>query len=156
MIEWKFNPSNYKAEGYQLIPAGKYRVRIENAEEKTSSTGKPMIKLTLKVNGYNSKVWHYVVFDSTSEEAKARTDDRLGRIFDSFEIEQGNLNLEDWKGKSGGALIKNEPDNKGVMRAVVSYFLKQGDQILLPMWEDQPAAKVNDEMLNPEEEIVPF
>lgn len=156
MIEWKFNPKNYNAEGYQLIPAGKYRVRIENAEEKTSSTGKPMIKLTLKVNGYNSKVWHNVVFDSTSEAAKARTDDRLGRIFDSFEIEQGNLNLEDWKGKSGGALIKNEPDNKGVMRAVISYFLKQGDQILLPMWEDQPAAKVNDEILNPEEEIVPF
>ncbi len=44
MLNWRFNPANYNAEGYQLVPPGKYRVRIEDAEEQESKTGKPMVK----------------------------------------------------------------------------------------------------------------
>ena len=138
MIEWKFNPENYNAEGYQLVPPGQYRVRIEDAEEKVSKTGKPMIKLTLKASGYNSRLWYYMVFDSTSSEAVARTDDNLGRIYDSFNIPQGNLNLYDWKGKVGAAEIANEPDNKEVMRARISWFLRRKEQEDLPAWQEHP------------------
>ena len=68
MIDWKYNPDNYNAEGYQLVPPGKYHVRIEDAEEMVSRTGKDMIRLRLKVSGYDSNIWHYMVFDKSSPE----------------------------------------------------------------------------------------
>ena len=156
MLNWKYNPSNYNAEGYQLVPPGQYRVRIEDAEETESKTGKPMVKLTLKVSGYNGHIWNYVVLDSTSPEAVARTDDRLGRIYDSFRIPIGSMNLEDWKGKVGAAEIKNEPDNKGTQRAVVSWFIRRNEQEILPAWQEHPAAKINPDMVDVEDNLPPF
>ena len=155
MIEWRFNPENYNPNGYELVPPGDYRVRIENAEEQTSKTGKPMIKMTLKVSGYEGNLWNYMVFDNSTPETHRRTDNNLGRIFDSFGIAQGDMNLENWKGKIGAATIKNEPDNKGTMRAVVSWFIQREKQDSLPMWQEHRAAQVNPEMLKPEEPI-PF
>lgn len=156
MLNWHYNPANYNAEGYQLIPPGEYRVRIEDAEEKESKTGKPMIKMTLKVSGYNTKVWNYVVLDNTSQEAIARTDSTLGRIYDSFNITPGNLNLQDWKGKVGAAEIKNELDNKEVMRASVKYFIQRKKQDTLPAWQENPVGKVNADMADFESDLPPF
>ena len=156
MLNWHFNPENYNAEGYQLIPPGQYRVRIEDAEETQSKTGKPMIKMTLKVNGYNSKLWNYVVLDNTSTEAIARTDNSLGRIYDSFNISQGSMNLQEWKGKVGAAEIKNELDNKQTMRASVKYFIRRKEQDTLPAWQENPSAKVNDEMVDFDSNLPPF
>ncbi|MBQ3456481.1 MAG: DUF669 domain-containing protein [Synergistaceae bacterium] len=156
MLNWHYNPANYNAEGYQLIPPGEYRVRIEDAEETESKTGKPMIKMTLKVSGYNSKIWNYVVLDNTSEKAIAMTDNNLGRIYDSFNIPQGNLNLQDWKGKVGAAEIKNELDNKEVMRAGVKYFIQRKKQDTLPAWQENPTVKVNAEMADFESDLPPF
>ena len=155
MIEWKFNSENYNPNSYELVPPGDYRVRIENAEEQTSKTGKPMIKMTLKVSGYEGNLWNYMVFDNSTPETHRRTDNNLGRIFDSFGIPQGDMNIENWKGKIGAATIKNEPDNKGTMRAVVSWFIQRDKQDSLPMWQEHRAAQVNPEMLKPEEPI-PF
>ena len=156
MLNWKYNPENYNAEGYQLVPPGEYRVRIDNAEEKVSSTNKPRVKLTLKVSGYNGHVWKYIVLDSSTPEAVQKTDNRLGRIFDSFGIEAGDMNLEDWKGKVGGVSIKNEPDDKGVMRASVSWFLRRDEQDKLPLWQEHPVGKVNPEMVDLEGDLPPF
>lgn len=141
MLNWDFDASNYnpdKSRGYQLIPPGKYRVRIEDVEETTSSTGKPMVKLTLEVNGYDTKLWHNLVLDNTSDEAKKRTDDRLGQLFDSFNIQMGNLDTSSWKGKAGAAEIKNEPDykDKDVMRAKLKWFIKRSEQDSLPKWQE--------------------
>ena len=155
MIDWKFNPENYNENGYQLIPPGKYRVRIENAEEKMSRTNKPMIKMTLKVSGYNSNVWNYMVFDNSKPEAIQRTDNNLGRIYDSFGIPQGNLNLQDWKGKVGAVEIANELDNKQTMRAVVKWFLRRNEQDNLPPWQEHPTAPIKSEMFDPSEPV-PF
>ena len=156
MLNWKFNPENYNAEGYQLVPPGQYRVRIEDAEETESKTGKPMVKLKLKVSGYNGYIWNNIVLDSTSPEAIARTDNRLGRIYDSFQIPQGSMNLQEWKGKVGAANIKNEPDNKGVQRAVVNWFMRRNEQDELPLWQEHPSAKVNPEMVDVEDNLPPF
>lgn len=155
MIEWRFNPDNYNPKGYELVPPGDYRVRIENAEEQTSKTGKPMIKMTLKVSGYGGNIWNYMVFDNSTPETHRRTDNNLGRIFDSFGIPQGDMNLEDWKGKVGAASIKNEPDNKGTMRAAVSWFIQRDKQDELPMWQEHRAAQIKPEMVDPENPI-PF
>ena len=162
MLNWDFDASNYdpnKPRGYQLIPPGKYRVRIEDVEETTSSTGKPMVKLTLEVNGYDTKLWHNLVLDNTSDEAKKRTDDRLGQLFDSFNIQMGNLDTSSWKGKAGAAEIKNEPDYKDekIMRAKLKWFIKRSEQDSLPRWEETSTAKVNPEMADFENDgLVPF
>ena len=121
-----------------------------------SKTGKPMVKMKLKVSGYNGYIWKYVVLDSTSPEAVARTDDRLGRIFDSFNIPVGSMNLEDWKGKVGAAEIKNEPNDKGTQRAEVNWFIRRNEQRELPAWQEHPVAKVNPEMADLEDELPPF
>ena len=150
MIDWKFNPEDYNPDRFQLVPPGKYRVRIEDAEEQTSKSGYPMIKMKLKVSGYNTQIWHYMVFMSNDAEAIRRTNDNLGRIFDSFGIQAGDLNIEHWKGKAGAAEIKNEADNKGNQRATVSYFIKREEQGGLPMWQEQRPAHINSEMVNPD------
>ena len=155
MVNWKFNPENYNAESYQLVPPGKYRVRIEDAEEQVSKSGKDMVRLTLKVSGYNSRIWYYLVFDGTTAEARARTDDKLGQIFNSFELQPGDLNLEHWKGKVGAATIKNELDNKETMRAVVSWFIRRDKQEELPAWQEHAPAKIDPQAFNPDEEC-PF
>lgn len=151
MIQWEYDASKYNPDAFKLIPPGKYRVRIEDAEEQISKTGKPMIRLTLKVNGYNSTIWTWIVFDNSSEEASDRTNDRVGRIFDSFNIPAGNFNLEVWKGKAGAAEIKNEPDDKGEQRAKVKYFIPHKNQDELPAWSGtthQTATQMNPEMVD--------
>lgn len=155
MLNWKYNPENYNTEN-QLVLPGQYRVRIESAEEQTSKTGKPMIKLTLKVSGTNSRIWYYMVFDDSTPEARQWTDSRLGRIYDSFNITPGNLNLYDWKGKVGAAEIKNEPDNQGTMRAAIKHFIQRNKQDILPAWQEHPTAKVNPEMTDFEDDLPPF
>ena len=139
MIDWKFNPKNYESDSYGLIPAGDYRVRIEEAKEQVSQSGKDMIRLRLKVNGYSIPLWHYVVFDNSTEETRKRTDQRLGSIYESFQIERGNVNPKDWEGKTGGARIKNRTDKDGETRSEVHYFLSRKKVNGLPAWEGESA-----------------
>ena len=143
MVDWKYNPENYNEDGHELIPAGDYRVRIDSADEKVSQSGKDMIRLKLKVNGYSTTVWFYVVLDSSNEEARKRTDQRLGSIFDSFQIERGNLNTYDWEGKIGGARIKNRLDANGDMRSEVHYFLSRKKTDLLPAFQEENEKKAS-------------
>ncbi len=144
MINWKFNPNDYNPDRFELVPPGKYRVRIEEAEEQTSKSGYQMIKMVLKVSGYNSRVWYHMVFMSDTPDRMRITNDNLGRIFDSFNIPQGNFNLQDWKGKVGAADIKNEPDNKGSMRATVNYFIQRSKQDDLPAWQEHKGSMNED------------
>ena len=156
-MNWTFNANDYdpESQGYHLIPPGKYRVRIEDVEETTSRAGKPMIKMTLKVSGYNSKVWNYVVLDNSTPETIKRANNNLGLIYDSFNIPQGSFNFTEWKGKVGAAEIKNEPDNKQVMRHVLSWFIVRSKQNDLPAWQEKPGGPINPEMMNPDEPL-PF
>lgn len=137
MIDWKYNPENYETKSYELIPAGDYPVEIEEAAEQVSQSGKDMIRLKLKVKGYNTPLWYYMVFDNSTEEMRKRTDQRLGAIYESFEIERGNVNVDDWKGKRGGVRVKHRADNKGEMRSEVHYFLGRKKVKTLPAWEDE-------------------
>ena len=134
MANWKYNPGNYNEDGFSLIPAGDYRVRIDTAEETESRSGKDMIKLTLSVSGQNTKLWFYLVFDNSSEQAIQNTDQRLGSIFNSFNIEPGNLNTYDWEGKTGGARIRQRTDPNGNLRSEVHFFLPRKKVDELPAW----------------------
>lgn len=135
MADWRYNPEDYDPDGYGLIPPGEYRVRIEDCEEKLSQTGKEMFKLTLAVSGYSARVWYYLVFDSTDEEARKRTNNRLGSIYDSFSIPKGNINPDDWKGKAGGAKIRHRIYNEET-RAELHYFLPRKKVDMLPAWQE--------------------
>lgn len=135
MTDWKYNPDEYNPNGFELIPPGDYRVRIEDCEEKYTQTGKDMYKLTLAVSGHSARVWYCLVFDSSNEEMRKYTNQRLGSVYDSFNITRGNLNPDDWKGKTGGAKIKHRLYNDE-MRAEISYFLTRKKVDALPAWQE--------------------
>ena len=160
-MNWKFNPENYDPDGFSIIPEGNYRVRIDDAEETISrNSGKPMIKLTLSISGSNSKLWSYTVLDDSSEESRKRTDNHLGRIFDSFNIEPGNMDLELWKGKTGGAKVRHRKDENGNVRADIHYFLKRPEVNQLPAWRDNNSTSAGSQDFsienNPFDDDIPF
>ena len=157
MANWKYNPENYNESGFGLIPEGNYRVRIESALEKESRSGKDMVELTLAVSGYSTKIWYYLVFDNSNERMIQMTDQRLGSIYDSFDITPGDFDMNNWEGKTGGARIRQRADNNGTMRSEISYFMTRKKVDDLPAWIEpgQKSAQpeihdVQDEVINPE------
>lgn len=114
----------YKREerSFEEIPAGRYRVRIVNAEKAISkNSGNDMIVLQLEVSGYQSLLWNYIVFLPDRPEITNRM---LTQFFDAFGIEEGNFNLATYIGKAGAAQIKHDEEG----RAKLHYFLKKGSQ----------------------------
>ena len=166
MINWKYNPENYGK--IKPVTPGQYRVRIEKAEEAVSSTGKDMIKMTLKVSGHNQIIFENIVFpiepaSKTGKEYEEYirqvefTDNKLGRIFDSFNIEPGNMNIFTWRGKVGAAEIKNEVDNQGNMQSRIKFFLKRKEQDSLPAWQEGATKNtVNPNMVDVDDGLAPF
>ena len=132
MIDWKFSEADYEEQSFKPIPVGDHRVRIASAEEQTSSKGKQMIKLVLDVSGYNSTIWHYIVF--MPDNAKL-TNQKLGELWNSFGIPQGNFDLNSWVGKVGAAKVKHEP-YEGEMKPKISYFISKDRQDKLPAWQE--------------------
>jgi hypothetical protein len=132
MINWNFDSNDYTEQSFKPIPVGDHRVRIAEAVEQTSQAGNPMIKLVLNVSGYNSTIWHFIVLNP---EKKEITNQRLGELFNSFGIQQGNFNLQSWVGKVGAAKVKHE-DYKGEPSAKIAYFINKDRQDKLPAWQD--------------------
>lgn len=131
---WNFNADDYKENDFAPIPVGDHRVRIANVEEKQSSNGNDMLVLTLDVSGHSGSLWFYLVFMPQNPQI---TNQRLGQIFDSFDITPGNMNFDSWVGKVGGARVKHEQYN-GETSAKVNYFLSRSKVDKLPAWQDAP------------------
>jgi hypothetical protein len=129
-INWNFSADDYAETSFKPIPVGDYRVRIASAEEQTSGSGKQMIKLVLDVSGHNATIWHYLVLlpDNTK-----LTNQKLGELWNSFGIPQGNFDLGSWQGKVGAAKVKHEPYN-GEDTAKIAYFISKDRQDKLPTW----------------------
>lgn len=137
MAIWtQYNPDDYDENAYGIIPAGKYRVRVEQAEDKTSKTGKDMVKLTLTVSGYSMKLWYYIVLDGSTPEAVKQTNQRLGSFWNCFNIQPGNMNYQDWIGRVGGVKVRHTKDQDDNDRADVHYFLKRHEVDRLPAWQE--------------------
>ena len=132
MVNWNFNSADYEEQSFKPIPIGDHRVRIASAEEQTSSSGRQMIKLVLDVSGYSSTIWHFLVF---MPENQKLTNQKLGELWNSFGIPQGNFNLNSWVGKVGAAKVKHE-DYNGETNAKISYFINKNKQENLPAWRD--------------------
>ena len=135
-----YNENDFNPNAYALIPAGRHRVRIEDVKERTSQSGKDMIELTLAVSGYNSKLWGYVFLDTSSPEAIKKTNQALGTIFNSFNIQHGDLELEHWKGRVGGVMVTHKQGINGEPRANVSYFLFRKEVDKLPAWKNSDSS----------------
>ena len=132
MVNWNFNSADYEEQSFKPIPIGDHCVRIASAEEQTSSSGRQMIKLVLDVSGYSSTIWHFLVF---MPENQKLTNQKLGELWNSFGIPQGNFNLNSWVGKVGAAKVKHE-DYNGETNAKISYFINKNKQENLPAWRD--------------------
>lgn len=139
MIDWKFDSNDYEEQSFKPIPVGDHRVRIASAEEQTSNSGRQMIKLVLNVSGHNATVWHFIVFMSENQKL---TNQKLGELWNSFGIQQGNFNLQQWVGKVGAAKIKHE-DYNGEPNAKVAYFINKDRQDKLPAWKEPNTASSN-------------
>ena len=138
MVNWNFNASDYEEQSFKPIPIGDHRVRIASAEEQTSNSGRQMIKLVLEVSGYNSTIWHFIVFMSDNQKL---TNQKLGELWNSFGIPQGNFNLNSWVGKVGAAKVKHEEYN-GELNAKIAYFISKNKQDKLPAWREANSSNV--------------
>jgi hypothetical protein len=138
MVNWNFNAADYEEQSFKPIPIGDHRVRIASAEEQTSSSGRQMIKLVLDVSGYSATIWHFIVF---MPENQKLTNQKLGELWNSFGIPQGNFNLQQWAGKVGAAKVKHE-DYNGEPSAKIAYFIGKSKQDKLPAWKETSNASV--------------
>lgn len=131
-INWNFNSNDYEEQSFKPIPVGDHRMRIASAEEQISSTGKQMIKVVLDVSGYNSTIWHFLVF---MPENQKLTNQKLGELWNSFGIPQGNFDLHTWVGKVGAGKVKHD-DYNGAPSPKVAYFINKERQDKLPAWQE--------------------
>lgn len=125
MANWNYNPNEYKARNFELIPEGDYRVRISNVQEKIFSTGNEGFEITLDVPGHTGKLWYYLTLDPKDP---LKTNQRIGMFFDSFAIQNTNLNhCYDWVGHDGAVRVKHNLYN-GTISASVAFCLSRSQQ----------------------------
>lgn len=130
---WVYDPSQYQEKNFEIIPVGDYRARISDVVEKKFSTGNMGYEITLDINGYNSKMWFYLVLDPTNV---AQTNQRIGDFFNSFGITNPAMGSgKQWIGAVGAVRVKHEPYN-GENRAKVAYCISRNRQEKLPAWQN--------------------
>lgn len=135
--QWVYDPSQYKESNFEIIPVGDYRARIADVAEKSFSTGKQGYEITLDINGYNSKMWFYLVLDPSNV---AQTNQRIGDFFNSFGITNPALGTgKQWVGAVGAVRVKHEAYN-GENRAKVAYCISRNRQDKLPAWKNTAGA----------------
>lgn len=118
---------------FELLPEGKYRIRISNADKAVSKNGNDMLVLQFEVSGSTKILWHYIVFMPDRPEITNRM---LTQFFDSFkDIPEGDFNMKNWIGKVGACKIKHETYNDE-KRERISYFISADKQSELPQWQE--------------------
>ncbi len=155
MANWTFDPSQYEEKNFEIIPVGDYRARISEVEEKTFSSGNQGYEITMEINGYNSRMWFYLVLDASNP---AQTNQRIGDFFNSFGITNPAMGTgKQWIGSVGAVRVKHEL-YKGENRAKISYCIARNRQDKLPAWKNAgngaPAAPAYEQIDIPED--LPF
>lgn len=136
MANWTFDPSQYSEKNFDIIPVGDYRARIEDVVERKFNSGNEGYEITLAINGYNSKMWFYLVLDASNV---AQTNQRLGEFFDSFGITGRSTGTgKQWIGSVGAVRVKHEA-YKGENRPKVAYVIARNRQDKLPAWKNTGA-----------------
>lgn len=157
MANWTFDPSQYQEKNFEIIPVGDYRARIADVVEKTFNSGNQGYEITLDINGYNSKIWFYLVLDASNP---AQTNQRIGDFFNSFGITSPAMGTgKQWIGSVGAVRVKHEEYN-GNNTAKVAYVISRNRQDKLAPWKNtgaqtQAAAPAADTFVNIPSEL-PF
>lgn len=137
MASWNFDPNLYEEKSFQIVPVGDHRVRIEDVVERVSSAGNDMYEITLAVNGYSSRIWHYLVLNRNDPK---KTNQRIGEFFNSFGIADHTLGTgKQWVGKVGAVRVVHEEYN-GNTSAKVAYVLNRKNQDKLAPWKETATA----------------
>ena len=125
-MKWDYDNSQYSKEDndFPLVPEGEYRVKILEVEDKRSSTNKDMRVLKLGLADEEGTLIYNLVFDP---DKRRFTNQALGRIFDSFKIPEGELNIAHWVDEIGAAEITHK-EYKGRMYLNIKSFLTQERQ----------------------------
>ena len=157
-MAWIFNPNEYEAKEFSIIPAGDHRVRISNVEGKTFKSGNNGFEITLEVSGHGGSLWFYLVLDPADTK---KTNQRIGTFFESFGITDYDLShYRNWIGKVGGVRVKHE-DYNGAQSAKVAFCLNRKNQDKLPAANFNTTvatapSNVNMEPINVGDEDLPF
>lgn len=131
-MAWEYKREESNSE-FQVIPEGEYRIRIKSADKQVSKSGNDMLKLTFEVSGYNSLLFHYIVFMPDRVEMTNRM---LTQFFDAFkDIPEGEFDTNKWIGKVGACKVKHEEYN-GKQSAKIHYFINANKQGSLPAWKE--------------------
>lgn len=158
MAIWQFNPDEYEAKDFEIIPAGDHRVRINEVIEKKFSSGNEGFEVTLDVSGHGGKLWFYLVLDPSDSK---KTNQRVGTFFESFGITDYDLShYRGWIGKVGGVRVKHEEYN-GSQTAKVAFCLNKKNQERLPEAKFSATvnaipANANMQPVNVQEDDLPF
>jgi hypothetical protein len=157
MANWTYDPSQYSEKNFEIIPVGDYRARVSDVVEKTFSSGKQGYEITLDINGYNSKMWFYLVLDPSNV---ARTNQSIGDFFNSFGITNPAMGTgKQWIGAVGAVRVKHELYN-GENRAKVAYCIARARQDKLPAWKNGGTAQTAPQTTGfvdiPDEADLPF
>lgn len=118
------NWDSYQREERPRLTPGDYRVEIVSVDETESKNGNPMLVISVRPNGSNITINHYIVKNEWFN--RNMTD-----FFDSFNIEDGDFELPTWVGAVGAARLKE--DDRGYLK--VQYFIKESRAEKLPPWE---------------------
>ena len=130
-MAWQFK---HVEDEYPIVPEGKHRVVIISAEKAVSKTsGNDMLVIKMLVSKYKSHVWVYIPFLDDRPEITNRM---LTQMFDCFQIEEGNFDLNSYIGKAGGIEIKHE-EYDGKTTAKFRYFLRHKEVEKLPPFEGE-------------------
>lgn len=134
-MAWDFKREERK---FEAIPEGRYRIRIKSAEKAMSKNGNDMLVLQFDVSGYNSTLYHYIVFMNDRPEITNRM---LTQFFDSFkDIPEGDFDTSHWIGKVGACQIKHEEYN-GNEQAKIHYFISADKQDDIAPWKEPEKSK---------------
>ena len=133
MATWNFDPNMYEEQDFRIIPVGDHRVRITDVAEKTFNSGNEGFEITFAVNGYSSKIWHYLVLDRNDSK---KTNQRIGDFFNSFAITDYDLShYRNWIGKVGAVRVKHD-DYNGNTSAKVAFVINRKNQDKLEPWKE--------------------
>lgn len=132
-MEWNYQRNETQAKDFVLIPEGEHRIRIKSAEKAVSKSGNDMLILQFDVSGYESNLYHYIVFLVDKPQITNRN---LTQFFDSFkDIPEGEFDTSKWIGKVGACRVKHE-DYNGRPSAKIHYFIHSKKQDNLPPWKE--------------------
>lgn len=129
-MSWQYERNE---QTFEPIPEGAHRIRIKSVDKTVSRSGSNMLAFKFEVSGYNSLLYHYIVFLDDKPEITNRN---LTQFFDSFkDIEEGDFNINNWIGKVGACVVKHD-EYEGQKSAKIRYFLKAEKQSDLPAWKE--------------------